>query len=268
MKPYADRDECAILVGATGAFGTAITKRLLDAGLGVIAAARSTDSLQALTAQYPGVRARVADIGNDSAIAAIAAALDKPVRMVMHGPGVAVAGGILTAPTESMVDAVNIKVGGLLRLGPGSRCPPRGRFAHRRHRRPLWAGADRLRRGGRGRQCGDPQRRPPAQHGLRPARHHRPHDRPRPGRHRAPAPRRRDPGRAARLHYRRRPRRNARRILARHPQHPGTNRLGGHPVARPGSRCDDRFQPDARRRPPPRCPDSRRRKCPLPTSTS
>ncbi|MEF8736128.1 MAG: SDR family oxidoreductase [Candidatus Accumulibacter necessarius] len=116
MIPYADRDACAILVGATGAFGTAITRRLLDAGLGVIAVARSADSLQALTAQNPGVRACAADIGNDSAIAAIAAAIDKPVRMVVHGPGVAVAGGILTAPTESMVDAVNIKVGGLLRL--------------------------------------------------------------------------------------------------------------------------------------------------------
>ena len=116
MIPYAEREACAILVGATGAFGTAITKRLLDAGLGVIAVARSADSLQALTAQNPGVRACAADIGNDSAIAAIAAAIDKPVRMVVHGPGVAVAGGILTAPTESMVDAVNIKVGGLLRL--------------------------------------------------------------------------------------------------------------------------------------------------------
>jgi NAD(P)-dependent dehydrogenase (short-subunit alcohol dehydrogenase family) len=116
MSPYAEREACAILVGATGAFGTAITKRLLDAGLGVIAVARSTDSLQALTAANPGVRACVADIGNDSAITAIAAAIDKPVRMVVHGPGVAVAGGILTAPTESMVDAVNIKVGGLLRL--------------------------------------------------------------------------------------------------------------------------------------------------------
>lgn len=116
MIPYADREACAILVGATGAFGTAITRRLLDAGLGVIAVARSADSLQALTAQNPGLRACAADIGNDSAIAAIAAAIDKPVRMVVHGPGVAVAGGILTAPTESMVDAVNIKVGGLLRL--------------------------------------------------------------------------------------------------------------------------------------------------------
>lgn len=116
MTPYADREACAILVGATGAFGTAITKRLLDAGLGVIAVARSANSLQALTEQHPGVRACAADISNDSAIAAIAAAIDKPVRMVVHGPGVAVAGGILTAPTESMVDAVNIKVGGLLRL--------------------------------------------------------------------------------------------------------------------------------------------------------
>lgn len=116
MKPYAERDECAILVGATGAFGSAITQRLLDAGLGVIAVARSPDSLATLAASHPGVRTCVADIASDSAIAAIAAALDKPVRMVVHGPGVAVAGGILTAPTESMVDAVNIKVGGLLRL--------------------------------------------------------------------------------------------------------------------------------------------------------
>ncbi|MCG2576846.1 SDR family oxidoreductase [Dechloromonas sp. XY25] len=129
MKPYVERDECAILVGATGAFGSAITQRLLAAGLGVLAVARSADSLATLAASHPGIRPCAADIGNDSAIAAIGAAIDKPVRMVVHGPGVAVAGGILTAPTESMVDAVNIKVGGLLRLvraadahlAPGSR---------------------------------------------------------------------------------------------------------------------------------------------------
>jgi len=116
MTSYAERETCAVLVGATGAFGTAITRRLLDAGLGVIAVARSSDSLHALSAGDPGIKACAADIANDSAIAAIAAAIDKPVRMLVHGPGVAVAGGILTAPTGSMVDAVNIKVGGLLRL--------------------------------------------------------------------------------------------------------------------------------------------------------
>ena len=71
MTAYVEREACAILVGATGAFGMAITQRLLDAGLGVIAVARSADSLQALTAQNHGVRACVADIGNDSAIGAV-----------------------------------------------------------------------------------------------------------------------------------------------------------------------------------------------------
>ncbi len=116
MKTYVERETCAVLVGATGDFGTAITKRLLEAGLGVIAVARSTNSLQALNAAHPGVKPCAADISSDAAIAAIASAIDKPVRMLVHGPGVAVAGGILTGPTESMVDAVNIKVGGLLRL--------------------------------------------------------------------------------------------------------------------------------------------------------
>jgi len=116
MTPFAQRPEIAVLVGATGAFGHALVRRLLGAGLGVVAVARSADSLQALAAEHPGVRPCVANIANDDAIAAIAKAIDKPVRMVVHGPGVAVAGGILTAPTSSMVDAVNIKVGGLLRL--------------------------------------------------------------------------------------------------------------------------------------------------------
>ena len=116
MKPFAQCNEVAVLVGATGAFGNAIVRRLLCAGLGVVAVARSADSLQALAGEHPGVRPCVADIADDAAIAAIAKTIDKPVRMVVHGPGVAVAGGILTAPTSSMVDAVNIKVGGLLRL--------------------------------------------------------------------------------------------------------------------------------------------------------
>lgn len=110
------RRELAVVVGATGAFGQAIVARLAAQGLEVLAVARSVDALAALRERVPGVRACAADIGSDSAIAAIAEALDAPVRMVVHGPGVAVAGGILTAPTASMTEAVNIKVGGLLRL--------------------------------------------------------------------------------------------------------------------------------------------------------
>jgi NAD(P)-dependent dehydrogenase (short-subunit alcohol dehydrogenase family) len=112
----AKQAELAVVVGATGDFGQAIVGQLLQAGLGVVAVARSAGSLDALCSAHPGVRACVADIGDDSAIAALAASLDRPVRAVVHGPGVAVAGGILNAPTAALVDAVNIKVGGLLRL--------------------------------------------------------------------------------------------------------------------------------------------------------
>jgi NAD(P)-dependent dehydrogenase (short-subunit alcohol dehydrogenase family) len=106
----------AVVVGATGSFGRAIVSRLLGRGLAVVAVARSADSLAALTRESQRVTGCIADIASDSATAAIADAVRGPVRMVVHGPGVAVAGGVLTAPPAALVDAVNIKVGGMLRL--------------------------------------------------------------------------------------------------------------------------------------------------------
>ncbi|MDO9029573.1 MAG: SDR family oxidoreductase [Hydrogenophaga sp.] len=108
--------EIAIVVGSTGAMGQVITQRLSDAGLQVVAVARTAEALQALAQQVPGIRACAADIGDDSAIEAIRAQLDAPVRMVVQGAGVVTAGGVLDAPTAAITDAVNIKVGGLLRL--------------------------------------------------------------------------------------------------------------------------------------------------------
>lgn len=108
--------EIAVVVGSTGAMGQVITKKLLSAGLAVVAVARSADMLAELAAFSNSVRPCVADIGDDSSIEAIRACLDAPVRMVVQGAGVATAGGVLTAPTDAVVDAVNIKVGGMLRL--------------------------------------------------------------------------------------------------------------------------------------------------------
>lgn len=109
-------NECAVVVGATGSFGHAIVARLLDAGLKVVAVARSKDSLATLCASQPRIVPCVADISVDDSVEAIRSSVSDTVRMVVHGPGVAVAGGILTAPTSAVVDAVNIKVGGMLRL--------------------------------------------------------------------------------------------------------------------------------------------------------
>ena len=111
-----DGKEIAIVVGSTGAMGQVIARRLRDAGLCVVAVARTADALNALARQVPGIRPCVADIADDSAIDAIRAQLDAPVRMVVQGAGVATAGGVLDAPTAAVTEAVNIKVGGMLRL--------------------------------------------------------------------------------------------------------------------------------------------------------
>lgn len=108
--------EIAIVVGATGAFGQHFVSTLIGAGLKVVAVARSADSIKSLAEGNENIIPCVADISDDSSIEAIKSVLDAPVRAVVHGPGVGVAGGILEAPTDTMVDAVNIKVGGLLRL--------------------------------------------------------------------------------------------------------------------------------------------------------
>ena len=108
--------EWVVIVGATGAFGQVMVERLMGQGLGVVAVARSAVALDDLAATYPGLVPCVADMGNDTSIDIIRAALPGPVRMVVHGPGVSVGGGVLTVDTSALVDAVNIKVGGLLRL--------------------------------------------------------------------------------------------------------------------------------------------------------
>ena len=108
--------EFAVVVGATGAMGQVMVRRLAARGLQVVAAARTSASVAELVASTPGVVACVCDISSDSSIEAIRDAVAGPVRAVVHGPGVAVAGGVLEAPTAAVVDAVNVKVGGMLRL--------------------------------------------------------------------------------------------------------------------------------------------------------
>lgn len=109
-------EELAIVVGASGAFGREMVSRLRDAGLQVLAVARSESGLREVAAARAGVRACIADISSDDSIAAIRAATTLPVRMVVHSPGVPVAGGVLQASTDAISTAVNIKVNGMLRL--------------------------------------------------------------------------------------------------------------------------------------------------------
>lgn len=105
-----------IIVGATGAFGQVIAESLLAKGLDVLAVARDEFALAALAEKLPGLRTCAADVSSDSAIKQIRGALVGPVKAVVHGPGVGVAGGITQADIGILIEAVNIKVGGLLRV--------------------------------------------------------------------------------------------------------------------------------------------------------
>ncbi|GAC06221.1 SDR family NAD(P)-dependent oxidoreductase [Paraglaciecola chathamensis] len=116
MKHTKKDKEIAVVVGATGAFGKAIVARLIGNGLTVVAVSRTEESMAMLRAEYPEIMPCIADIANDSAIEHIKSCVQGSVRMVVHGPGVTVAGGVLTASTSAVIEAVNIKVGGLLRL--------------------------------------------------------------------------------------------------------------------------------------------------------
>ncbi|MFM6853812.1 MAG: SDR family oxidoreductase [Sphingopyxis sp.] len=109
--------EQAIIVGASGALGQSIVAALIDAGKEVIAIARSSASLAPVVAAHPtGLIPLVADMADDAAVAVVQRAINRTVAMVVHAPGVPVAGGIRTADTASLVAACNIKVGGFVRL--------------------------------------------------------------------------------------------------------------------------------------------------------
>ncbi len=113
--------QCAIVAGASGALGAAITLRLRAAGLEVIAIARTGESLSTLFGSDPGVRTLVGDLEDDSLSAAISEAVDdREVRMVVQAAGLPLAGTIDTITGAELMKGVDRKIGGFLRLIRGA----------------------------------------------------------------------------------------------------------------------------------------------------
>jgi len=125
--------EIAVVVGATGAIGAAVVRRLTGRGLPVLAVARSKTDLDALAASCDLVTGCPADIGSNEATSVISGALESslagPVRMAVFAAGLPVRGSADSIDPDALAAGTNIKLGGLLRLlhavrdrlGPGSR---------------------------------------------------------------------------------------------------------------------------------------------------
>ena len=106
----------AVVVGATGAIGAAVVRRLTGRGLPVLAVARGKAELDALAAGCDLVTACPADIGSNEATSIISAALTGPVRMAVFAAGLPVRGSADSIDPDALAAGSNIKLGGLLRL--------------------------------------------------------------------------------------------------------------------------------------------------------
>jgi NAD(P)-dependent dehydrogenase (short-subunit alcohol dehydrogenase family) len=106
----------AVVVGATGAMGAAMVRRLLGNDVPVLAIARSEQALADLASSSTLVTPCVADIGDNAAIATISAAIHGDVRMAIFAAGLPVRGSVETIDPALFGVGANIKIGGMVRL--------------------------------------------------------------------------------------------------------------------------------------------------------
>jgi len=122
LKRAPEASGVGVIVGATGAIGEAVVRRLTGRGVPVLAVARSKTDLDALAASVDLVTVCSADIGSNDAIEAIRSTLasldgtDGSVRMAVFAAGLPVRGSADSIDPDALAAGSNIKLGGLLRL--------------------------------------------------------------------------------------------------------------------------------------------------------
>jgi NAD(P)-dependent dehydrogenase (short-subunit alcohol dehydrogenase family) len=115
-----DQDPCCVVAGATGEIGGVVVARLVRDGYRVVALARRADRLAELVRRFESVSTAVVDLAEDAAVERVAAALDgAPVRMAVHLAAAPLGGNILDTPASTVVQAIEVKVNGLIRLVRG-----------------------------------------------------------------------------------------------------------------------------------------------------
>lgn len=101
--------------------GRAVVRRLTAHRVPVLAVARGAGPLAELAAGEPLLRVCVADLGSDSAVGAIADALDGPVRMAVFGAALPVQGSLDVIDPVALAHATDVKVAGMVRMVNGVR---------------------------------------------------------------------------------------------------------------------------------------------------
>jgi NAD(P)-dependent dehydrogenase (short-subunit alcohol dehydrogenase family) len=111
------RAEDAVVVGATGAVGSALTDALAGRGLRVVAVARDAAALDALAGEVDGeVAPCVADIATNAATDAIRSSLRGPVRIAVLAAGLPVTGSVERVDPDLLAAGAQVKMAGVVRL--------------------------------------------------------------------------------------------------------------------------------------------------------
>jgi NAD(P)-dependent dehydrogenase (short-subunit alcohol dehydrogenase family) len=106
----------AVVVGATGAVGSAVVRRLTARGVPVLAVARGHDALYELAVAGYGITPCAADISQNACIETISSCLTGPVSMAVMAAGLPVRGSADTIDPALLAAGADIKIGGTVRL--------------------------------------------------------------------------------------------------------------------------------------------------------
>ncbi|MFV2000629.1 MAG: SDR family NAD(P)-dependent oxidoreductase [Acidimicrobiia bacterium] len=109
-------NEWTVVAGATGAIGRGIVDRMLRRGLGVVAVARTSSSLDLLANGHSAVVVCEADITSDESIGQIQAVLPRVCRAVINAAAAPMGGHVDDVSPEAVLAAMDVKVNGTLRL--------------------------------------------------------------------------------------------------------------------------------------------------------
>jgi NAD(P)-dependent dehydrogenase (short-subunit alcohol dehydrogenase family) len=100
-------NDWAVVAGASGTIGSAVSTMLTGRGLRVLGLARAPD---------PGRGIRSVDLTDTDAVAAIGSEIDGDVRVIVQAAGPELGGGIRHVDPASVLAAMDTKVLGLLRI--------------------------------------------------------------------------------------------------------------------------------------------------------
>lgn len=104
-----------VVVGAAGALGSAACRQLAADDHELVLVGRTEESLRQLAGELPAAQVLTCDVTDDADVQRLGEQVG-PTRMLVYLPAAPTAGGIDQAPISAILAAVDVKVGGLLRL--------------------------------------------------------------------------------------------------------------------------------------------------------